>query len=186
MNASTGGGKDDGGTPAPPDDTPAAVVDTTPAPFDPYPNDWIEAPAGYCDDIANLLEATYVIDGDTIALTTGDKVRLIGVDAPEVTKNDCWSQQSKQLLTELTPLGTTVCLEGDGAGEDNFGRLLRYVYVKRNGKWVMENARLVRLGAARAYHKFLAGKAYAPQIEAAEADAREEDLGGWSHCKDWE
>lgn len=173
----------DTGTAVPVDS--AAPPDVAAEPFDPYPNDWIEAPDGLCDNIDNLAETTYVIDGDTVALTIGKKVRYIGVDAPETKSNDCWSQQAKQALSEMTPMGTTVCLQHDGDSEDAFGRLLRYVYVKRAGRWVMENARVVRLGASRAYRKFLAGKAYAPQIEEAEDDARKEDLGGWAHCTDW-
>ena len=171
-------------------DSGAVAVDTAPpldtTPAEPYPNDWIEAPAGLCTNIDNLAETTYVLDGDTVALTTGKKVRYLGVDAPEVTKNDCWAQQAKQALSDLPPMQTTVCLQTDGDSEDAFGRLLRYVYVKHGEKWVMENARVVRIGAARAYHKYLPGKAYASQIEAAEAEAKQDDIGGWAGCPNWD
>jgi micrococcal nuclease len=151
------------------------------------PNDWIEAPIGWCDDPANLANIIWVVDGDTVELESGDRIRYIGVDAPETLSSDCWAQEAKATLAEFTPLHGPVCLLQDpqGPNKDNFDRLLRYVFVANEGEWGMQNARLVRLGAARAYHEFLVGKAYGAAIAAAEVAAQAENRGGWGSCDNW-
>ena len=94
-----------------------------------------------------------VVDGDTIivALDGEDyRVRYIGIDAPETVRPD-WpvepfgpeaSEFNKQLVE-----GKTVWLERDVTETDQFGRLLRYVWLE-DGRLV--NAVLVEEGCARA------------------------------------
>lgn len=76
----------------------------------------------------SLLENAFVervIDGDTFVLNNGEKVRLVGINAPE--KNDyCW-EESKERLEELV-LGKKVVLERDFSDRDKYGRLVRLVY----------------------------------------------------------
>ena len=67
-----------------------------------------------------------VIDGDTIVIEKDIEIRLIGVDAPE--HDECWYSQSKDALTELIG-GKSVRIEKDISGKDDFGRLLRYVFL---------------------------------------------------------
>lgn len=69
---------------------------------------------------------TNVIDGDTFELANGDKVRLICVDAPELGKTG--TDESKEFL-EILILNKDVRLEKDVDNRDEYGRLLRYVYV---------------------------------------------------------
>ena len=35
-----------------------------------------------------------VVDGDTLSLTNGARVRLVQIDAPEVGSRECWSLSS--------------------------------------------------------------------------------------------
>jgi len=162
-----------------------AVPDTGPTePVDPYPEDWLAPPSGLCSNSENLAVVKYVVDGDTLELNGSDRVRLIGVDAPEVFSEDCWSGEATDALAALASDGDTVCLRADSNSSptDPYGRLLRYVFVRHGDGWAMANARLVRLGAARAYHNFLKGKDYRKEIEVAEEEAFADHAGGWSAC----
>ena len=75
---------------------------------------------------SELVEVVRVIDGDTIEINNGNIVRLLGVDTPE--QGECYYSEAKQALNELV-LGKNVKLEKDIFGTDNFGRLLRYVFL---------------------------------------------------------
>jgi micrococcal nuclease len=121
-----------------------------------------------------------VVDGDTIVLSGGDRVRLVQVDATEADSNECYSAEAAAVLEELLPAGTMVRLEADPALDDvdEFGRLLRYVH--RDDLNV--NLELVRLGAATAY--FFQGDRgrYAAELEDAARAAREVGRGLWGAC----
>ena len=68
-----------------------------------------------------------VIDGDTIVLAGGERVRLIGVDAPELGRPG--ANEATQFTREKVE-GRTVWLEPDGADRDRHGRLRRYVWLQ--------------------------------------------------------
>jgi micrococcal nuclease len=78
------------------------------------------------------VRVTEVIDGDTFKIETGQKVRLIGVDTPELhhpTKGvQCFGKEAMLKTKELID-GKEVRLEKDVSETDRYGRLLRYVYV---------------------------------------------------------
>ena len=84
---------------------------------------------------------TEVVDGDTFKTETGRTVRLLGINAPEI--HDPGGDIAKQVLTYLIK-GKNVRLEGDVTDKDDYGRLLRYVFV--NGDFV--NAEMIRMGYA--------------------------------------
>ncbi len=106
-------------------------------------------PTGATPVIAMLPAEQYlvaeVIDGDTIVLATGEHVRYIGMNAPEPTDNECYAREASAKNAELVA-GKLVHLEKDTRETDDYGRLLRYVYVDD----VFVNGELVRLGYARA------------------------------------
>ncbi len=85
-----------------------------------------------------------VIDGDTILLDSGEKVRLLGIDAPE--RGEACYEEAKTMLEKLV-LNRTVTLERDLRDRDKYGRLLRYVFVNRT----FVNALLVSRALARPY-----------------------------------
>lgn len=85
-----------------------------------------------------------VIDGDTIVIEGGERVRYIGVDTPELEPNPAQFAREARDLNRSLVEGKRVVLEKDISDRDRFGRLLRYVYVGR----VLVNAELVREGAA--------------------------------------
>lgn len=102
-----------------------------------------------------------VIDGDTLQIETGERVRLIGIDTPEMHISDKLyrdSQRTKQDIRTIQELGRRayefirnlvegkrVSLEFDVEKYDKYGRLLAYVYLK-DGTFV--NAKIVEEGYA--------------------------------------
>lgn len=90
-----------------------------------------------------IIQATIirVIDGDTVELEGGERVRFIGVDAPEVdevggaeatefVKEILWQTELGQAATD-TEQGAIVWLEADGNNRDRFGRLRRYIWLQQ-------------------------------------------------------
>ena len=85
-----------------------------------------------------------VIDGDTIELQGGRRVRYLGIDTPEL--GEYYASEATARNRELVE-GKMVELQSGKRDEDEYGRLLRYVYV--DGIFV--NAELVAQGYATAY-----------------------------------
>ena len=83
------------------------------------------------------------IDGDTIELADGRRIRYLGIDTPEV--GEVYGAEASAKNRELVE-GKVVELQRGNRDLDEFGRLLRYVYV--NGVFV--NAELVAQGYATA------------------------------------
>lgn len=77
----------------------------------------------------SLTKVIKVIDGDTIEVESGDKVRYIGINTPEMESSECYAQEATN-EDKLLVLGKTVRLEKDVSETDKYGRLLRYVYVQ--------------------------------------------------------
>jgi micrococcal nuclease len=94
-----------------------------------------------------------VYDGDTLALSTGEQVRYVGMDAPEIDhkggKSDFLAHEARELNAKLVQ-GKQVRLEFDQERNDHHGRLLAYVFLE-NGDMV--NELLVRKGLARVLPK---------------------------------
>lgn len=72
-----------------------------------------------------------VIDGDTIQLTDGRKVRLIGVNSPESTTKKEYFGVEASNYTKSKLANKTVYLEKDKSDKDIYGRLLRYVWLQK-------------------------------------------------------
>ncbi|MFA4819150.1 MAG: thermonuclease family protein [Patescibacteria group bacterium] len=121
-----------------------------------------------------------VIDGDTIELENGERVRYIGINAPETVDPrrmvQCFGNAAKAKNTELTA-GQKVRLEPDVSERDQYGRLLRYVYVGET----FINLELVRQGYAYA-SPFPPDVKYKQLFYEAGRAARETNLGLWQAC----
>ena len=115
---------------------------------------------------------TFVVDGDTIELAGGKRVRLIGIDAPE--RNEPLYGDARVAL-ETMVLGKEVRLEKDISDTDRYGRLLRYVYVGD----VFINLEMVRLGVAAAY-TYPPDVAEADVFVSAQREARGDARGMWA------
>lgn len=127
---------------------------------------------------------TRVIDGDTIELEGGRKVRYIGIDTPETVDPrktvQCFGKEAAEKNKEWV-LGREVRLEKDISETDRYGRLLRYVYVRMGETELMVNEGLVREGFAHA-SSYPPDIKYQERFSIAEAEAREVGRGLWSEC----
>jgi micrococcal nuclease len=91
----------------------------------------------------DTLICTSIIDGDTFRLETGDTVRLIGIDASELSQPG--GEMSREYLAHLL-LGKPITLERGYENRDKYNRLLRFVYI--NGLCI--NEEMIRQGYAEA------------------------------------
>ena len=126
----------------------------------------------------------WVADGDTVHLGNGDKVRVLGINAPEVAHEkpaECGGEAARAALRTAV-LGKRVTLVPDARSDDRdrYGRLLRYVEVKG----VDVGLTLIEQGHAREYHPRSANaETRADKYDAAEARARRSGAGLWSRCE---
>jgi micrococcal nuclease len=104
---------------------------------------------GYSDNSAapeNKLPdntAVRIIDGDTFELASGDIVRLICVDTPELGK--AGADEATEFLSSLI-LNKELRLENDSDDKDAYGRLLRYIYVNNSDEELFVNKMIVQQG----------------------------------------
>jgi micrococcal nuclease len=93
-----------------------------------------------------------IIDGDTVQLDTGEIVRYLGIDTPELSKKgsgaEFYAREAAKYNKKLVYM-KKVKLEFDVEKKDHYGRLLAYVFVKD----MFVNAELVKLGYAKAMIK---------------------------------
>ncbi|WP_448190408.1 thermonuclease family protein [Azospirillum sp. sgz301742] len=120
-----------------------------------------------------------VVDGDTLDLDDGRRVRLAGIEAAKPPAGRAgerrWplAEAATAALKELA-LGRTVELRGAG-GEDRYGRLLAQA-VREDGLWLQ--GELLRRGHARVLTRPDA-RDLAPEMLAAEAESRAARRGVW-------
>ncbi|MEE2750184.1 MAG: thermonuclease family protein [Myxococcota bacterium] len=156
-------------------------------------NDWC-AP----DTTATVTE---VVDGDTIRIDSGETVRLLGIDAPELfhdgmsecTSEDsficCYGADADDWLTELLPAGTVVKLGFDLECEDIYNRTLAYVWLPETDDTgssdLFLNEEALRSGYARLFDEDI-GLArdirYYERFQDAQTTSQSNGSGLWSAC----
>ena len=121
------------------------------------------------------VKVRHVSDGDSFIIASGERVRMIGVDAPEL--NDSFGRESKEHLAGLIR-GKTVTLERDALNDDRdiHGRLLRFVNL--NG--VDINQRMIVDGYARAFLRYPFARERRDAYREAEVAAMSGRLGIWA------
>jgi len=132
------------------------------------------------ESVGEIAVVSRVIDGDTVELADGRRVRYIGIDTPEAVDPrkpvECFAREAKEENRRFVE-GKTVRLEKDISETDNYGRLLRYVY---RGE-VLVNESLLRNGFAHA-STYPPDVRYQDRLVAAEREARENKRGLWAGC----
>jgi len=122
-----------------------------------------------------------VVDGDTIELVDGRKVRYIGMDTPELhhpTKGvQCFGKEAMEKNKELVE-GKTIRMEKDVSETDRYKRLLRYVW---QGD-IFVNEYLAREGYAL-QTTFPPDVVYVNLFKQAVEEARVNDKGLWKSCQ---
>jgi len=121
-----------------------------------------------------------VVDGDTIELRSGRRVRLVQIDAPEGDQGECYADEATDALRAILPKGTSVRLEADPRLDqlDGYGRLLRYVVKGEQNV----NLLLVRRGAATVWFYHGDRGAYATALLRGAQRARAAGRGLWGAC----
>ncbi len=119
-----------------------------------------------------------VIDGDTVVLEGGARVRFLGIDAPEMERDgspaEYLAHQSKDFVADLIQ-GKTVRLEYDRERYDRYGRLLAYLFLPDGA---MVNLAVVRQGLARVYFQ-APNLRYQETLNAAQQEAMAAGRGLW-------
>ncbi len=138
------------------------------------------APAQSAGDVVSV---TRVIDGDTLEVSGGETVRLIGIDTPE-TKHpsrpvECFGAQATEHATALMGPGTNVRLVYDVERTDRYGRTLAYIYRASDGLFV--NLEMARDGFA-VTATYPPNVAHVEEFLAAEREARSNNRGLWGAC----
>ena len=128
-------------------------------------------------DDKQTVKVVKVIDGDTIEIKGGQKVRYIGIDTPETVdlrkSVQCFGQEASDKNKELVE-GKEVELEKDVSETDKYGRLLRYVWIGD----LLINEVLVQEGYAQS-SSYPPDVKYQERFREAERVAREEEKGLW-------
>jgi len=124
------------------------------------------------DSIYEQALVTSVIDGDTVELADGRRVRYLGIDTPE--SGEYYAEEATARNKELVE-GKTVELQRGKRDQDEYGRLLRYVYI--DGVFV--NAELIVQGYATAYI-FDPDDRYSQILVQLEQYAKMKNRGLWS------
>ena len=143
-----------------------ATVDATPAPAKP--------PA------AGLVPVVGVVDGDTLKVRVNgvtERVRVIGIDTPELASKDCFAQQASSRMQSLVQ-SRSVRLVADPtqADRDRYGRLLRHVQLA-DGRSVAQLLIAGGFGREYTYDRAYAGQA---AYRKAQEAARTAHRGIWS------
>lgn len=147
-----------------PTNTPPALPDPTAT----------RPPSGGPTQPDNLESATVakVIDGDTIALTDGRRVRYIGINTPE--RDQPFYREATEANRQLVG-GQPIQLEFDQETFDQYGRTLAYIWVDGS----MANLEIVSRGFANVY-TFPPNVKYEEAFRQAERAAREAERGLWA------
>lgn len=127
-----------------------------------------------------------VVDGDTIELSDGSKVRFIGVNTPEsTTRTEPYGKEASD-YTKSQLTGKTIYLEKDVSETDQYSRLLRYIWLDIPKEITDAEIRAKMYNANLLLNGYAEQSTYAPDVKYAEyfknyaAEARNASKGLWA------
>lgn len=130
---------------------------------------------GVSDGFASVVR---VHDGDTVSVTIGqrrEKIRLVGIDAPEMGQEPWGGEAKKYLESILSSSGWRVRLEYDVEKRDKYDRTLAYLWTT--------DGRLVNMLMVKAGYAMLLtippNVKHAGELQAAQQEASSKGLGIW-------
>lgn len=128
------------------------------------------------------IKVARVIDGDTIELINGQRLRYIGMDTPEEVDQrkpiQCFAYAAADKNRQMVE-GQLITFHKDITPEDQYGRLLGFVYLA-DGTFV--NLEMVKQGYAFAY-PYPPDISKSDEFRQAEESARTARLGLWNDCR---
>jgi micrococcal nuclease len=120
-----------------------------------------------------MCQVERISDGDSFYCQGGKRVRLIGIDTPELDQGEL-GRASRESLRRMMPVGSHVRLETDVRPDDQYGRTLAYVW--RDS--VMINRKMIREGWAVLF-TVPPNIRHVDQLQAAQDSAQVERSGHW-------
>ena len=121
-----------------------------------------------------------VSDGDTIVVEGGVKIRLLGIDAPELHHPckpvQCYAKEARRFVAGRVQ-GQLVNLTFEETGPDSFDRTLAWVWYGPEFKTLL-NAEIVEEGYAFSFRKYPTSRL--EELNRLEAEARAEQRGMWA------
>ncbi|MBP1745195.1 MAG: nucH [Firmicutes bacterium] len=127
-----------------------------------------------------------VVDGDTVVLSDGSRVRFIGVDTPESTTTTEFYGKEASDYTKGRLAGKTVYLEKDVSETDKYGRLLRYVWLSLPNEISDSEIRSKMINAILVQEGYAQSATFPPDVKYQEyltmynSEARNADKGLWN------
>jgi endonuclease YncB( thermonuclease family) len=123
-------------------------------------------------------------DGDTINLTTGEKIRFFGIDAPETFPfaqpyGDKAKERVERAIKDHDMIVHLLAVNGS-SNTDKYHRQIRIVFV---GKDTDLNLLLLKEGLAWAYRRYLKGTEFETPYVEAEEEAKRKGIGLWSEME---
>jgi endonuclease YncB( thermonuclease family) len=123
-----------------------------------------------------------VYDGDTLTLDSGDRVRLIGIDAPEIKENQPYAQEAKMFVSSLCQKKDVYISFEPGQDEtDRFCRSVAWVWVKQDDGFLNVNEAMIANGLASVYFYGKSRLQNAEKMIALQKSARDGGKGKWSN-----
>ena len=126
------------------------------------------------------------VDGDTIYVLMGtkeEKIRLIGINAPEIgydgQTSECYAEEAQQ-ATESLVIGKQIWLTFDKTCQDSFGRWLAYAHLGLGEDDFLQRV-LLRRGYGFAF-PFDDTPMFSGEFQSDEDLARQNQSGGWGNC----
>jgi micrococcal nuclease len=121
-----------------------------------------------------------VVDGDTLLLASGARVRMLGIDAPESVRPnhpvEPWGREASAFTKQaISAHSSQVRLTFDRERQDRYQRFLAYVWIEER----LLNEELVRRGLATAELQYNYSPAIKRRLKRAEDAARTDRVGIW-------
>jgi micrococcal nuclease len=133
---------------------------------------------------AEEVKLVRVIDGDTFVITPNVRVRLIGINAPEMDKNgkpEPYAVKAKSTASQKLTNATKIRLETDGSKYDKYNRRLALVYVKSGNKEILLNEYLIEQGLATFESQYYYSEKMKTKFKAAERKAKMNRKNLWKN-----
>lgn len=135
-----------------------------------------------------LATVSRIIDGDTVELSDGSRVRLIGVNTPEsTTRTEEYGKEASN-YTKSKLEGKQIYLQKDVSETDRYGRLLRLVWLQVPNDLMDENEiRTKMFNADLVLNGYAEPSTYPPDVTYSEyfrkfaREAREKEVGLWAY-----
>lgn len=127
-----------------------------------------------------IFKVTRIVDGDTFVLETKDKVRLLGVDTPELHHPkkpvQCFAQEAKDFSSRQV-LNQKVKLTFEGSPRDRYNRVLAWIWYGPGYKKLL-NAEIIKQGYGFSFRKYPTSKL--EEFNRLEQEARTNKRGLWA------